>query len=919
MGGIGLVRSPVRPLAPVTDFNLPREDRDAVRQPEAAVDTEIASAINVAILQAQETYRQSMDTGIAKALREEVRLGFQEMLKAINDIVRPTPPPVIRSQAPTETASAESGQQQKPHQGAIPKSRSTTKPPPKPPTKPERSTTSSGLSRACEWEWRNPGPDQRQRENNRSRNIRQSSTIEGNRGTANHRRPNIEHYSGRPWVKMDKWEVSFDGSNDRGSVEDFVFKVEYLKRQFQCPWDEILSNFHVLVKGRAREWYWLHVRQRPIYSWDELRKALFARFRGSWDDVDRLQEMRQRQQLPGESVNDFIQSMTSMASRLEIPLPEPKLIKLIKKGLRDSVGRYIYAMDVYSVDHLREECNEVESSLGQRGSRLAYGTQAKYAGPGKNVSAICDDLEEKAKVEPEVDEIRVKSSSSRTGLTQRVKKARERCTKRRLVKRQVVESVKRGDNRDSRVFAEVSIEGKQIAGLLDTGASVSILGRGSREFLAEINVPMQRYVSSVRTASGEDRSIIGRVHTRVTYGEKEEDMTFYICPYLEQPAYLGIDFWRVFGLAPDVLGSMEAQISEESKPNLVEAIEHYVEEKTLEPEVDAWELDEEQKSRLETVKAEFLSFENAGLGKTTAQTHKIELIEGAIPVKDRHYPLSPAMEEVVWGEVDKMLALGVIEESDSPWSNRITIVRRPDKNRFCLDARKLNAVTVKDAYPLPSIEGILSRIDQTYYISSVDLKFAFWQIELDESSKAYTAFTVPGRPLYQFVVMPFGLCNAAQRLCRLMDRVIPSLLRSNVFVYLDDLLIIAPDFNTHMKYLGLVAQKLKEANLTIGLKKSKFCFKSLKYLGFIVGGGTLRTDQDRVIAIQRIPNPKSAKEVRSFLGTAGWYRRFIKNFAEVAAPLTDTLKGCLKGKFKLSDEAEKVERGAYIRSSTGTC
>ncbi|KAM8701504.1 hypothetical protein ACLKA7_004909 [Drosophila subpalustris] len=144
------------------------------------------------------------------------------------------------------------------------------------------------------------------------------------------------------------------------------------------------------------------------------------------------------------------------------------------------------------------------------------------------------------------------------------------------------------------------------------------------------------------------------------------------------------------------------------------------------------------------------------------------------------------MQQVVWDEVDKMLAIGVIKESNSPGSNRTTVVRRPDKNRFCLDARKLNALTVKDAYPLPSIEGILSRVDQTYFISCVDLKFAFWQIELDEESKACTAFTEPGRPLYQFVMMPFGLCNAAQRLCRLMDKVIPTELRSNVFVYLDD-------------------------------------------------------------------------------------------------------------------------------------
>ncbi|KAL7726194.1 hypothetical protein ACLKA6_001599 [Drosophila palustris] len=113
---------------------------------------------------------------------------------------------------------------------------------------------------------------------------------------------------------------------------------------------------------------------------------------------------------------------------------------------------------------------------------------------------------------------------------------------------------------------------------------------------------------------------------------------------------------------------------------------------------------------------------------------------------------------------------------------------------------------MKDAYPLPCIEGILSRIEETHFISSVDLKFAFWQIELEEKSRAYTAFTVPGRPLYQFRHMPFGLCNAAQQLCRLMDKVIPTTLRSNVFVYLDDLLIISADFPTHMKYLRSVEE-----------------------------------------------------------------------------------------------------------------
>lgn len=183
----------------------------------------------------------------------------------------------------------------------------------------------------------------------------------------------------------------------------------------------------------------------------------------------------------------------------------------------------------------------------------------------------------------------------------------------------------------------------------------------------------------------------------------------------------------------------------------------------------------------------------------------------------------------------------------------------------------------------------------------MDLKFAFWQIPLEEKSRSYTAFTIPGRPLYQYVVMPFGLCNAAQRLCRLMDRVIPEELKSNVFVYLDDLLIISANFEEHLKLLTKVAECLGKANLTIGLNKSRFCFRELKYLGFIVGAGVMRTDPEKVDAIRRIPIPKSVREVRSFLGTAGWYRRFIRNFSTMTASLTDLIKKGIK--FKVTDEA----------------
>lgn len=241
-----------------------------------------------------------------------------------------------------------------------------------------------------------------------------------------------------------------------------------------------------------------------------------------------------------------------------------------------------------------------------------------------------------------------------------------------------------------------------------------------------------------------------------------------------------------------------------------------------------------------------------------------------------------------------MLQLGVIEESQSPWSSHVALVVKPGKVRLCLDARKVNSVTVKDAYPLQLIDGILSRLPKARFITSLDLKDAFWQIPLDEASKEKTAFTVPGRPLYQFVTMPFGLCNAPQTMTRLMDKVIPPHLRTKVFVYLDDLLLITETFEEHLELLHEIALCIRKAKLTINIEKSKFVIKEVKYLGHIIGYGTIKTDPDKVIAIRDFPLPTSVKQLRRFLGTWGWYMRFVRNFASLSAPLTDMLQKARK-------------------------
>lgn len=440
---------------------------------------------------------------------------------------------------------------------------------------------------------------------------------------------------------------------------------------------------------------------------------------------------------------------------------------------------------------------------------------------------------------------------------------------------------------DVRPYAEVRLLDRNVIGLLDTGASVTCLGaQAAIDFLGS-QIPYKKLNTTVNTADGKPQRIAGVFTTEVVFRNKSEPITIYVVPNLSQDLILGIDFWRKYNLLPQSLlnGISSLSFSVGDAQNL-----------------DQKYLSVDQKFQLQCAIDLFPSFAKEGLGKTNVICHTINT-GGATPIKQRHFPVSPAIEKLIYEELDRMLAMGVIEESTSPWSSPIVLHRKPGKNRLCLDSRKLNAVTEGDAYPLPHIDGILSRLPKAEFISSLDLKDAFWQIPLDESSKGKTAFTVPGRPLYHFKVMPFGLCNAPQTMCRLMDRVIPASLRAEVLVYLDDLLVVSPTFDRHLEVLKEVAKCLRNAGLTINVGKSKFCMTEVRYLGHVVGDGTIRTDPGKISAITEFPAPRSVKQVRRFLGMSGWYRKFIRNYAAISSPLTDLLK--TNRKFVWTEEAQK--------------
>lgn len=243
---------------------------------------------------------------------------------------------------------------------------------------------------------------------------------------------------------------------------------------------------------------------------------------------------------------------------------------------------------------------------------------------------------------------------------------------------------------------------------------------------------------------------------------------------------------------------------------------------------------------------------------------------------------------------------GIIQPSCSPWAAPIVPVRKRDGGlRFCVDYRKLNDVTRKDAYPLPRIDDALDSLANAKWFSTLDLESGYWQVEVAPKDKAKTAF-ITRQGLIEFNVLAFGLTNGPSTFQRLMDLVLSDLQWTTCLVYLDDIIVFGRTFEEHLSRLGEVLSKLKTANLKVKPSKCNLFSTEVQYLGHVISAEGVKADPGKVEAVRAWPVPINQTEVRSFLGLASYYRRFVRGFAEIARPLHQLTE---KGKRFKWDEA----------------
>ena len=281
--------------------------------------------------------------------------------------------------------------------------------------------------------------------------------------------------------------------------------------------------------------------------------------------------------------------------------------------------------------------------------------------------------------------------------------------------------------------------------------------------------------------------------------------------------------------------------------------------------------------------------------------HKIPLKDGTEAINVRPYRYAYFQKTEIENQVQDMLNAGLIRPSTSPFSSPVLLVKKKDGTwRFCTDYRALNAATVKDRFPIPTVDDMLDELHGAAFFTKLDLKAGYHQIRVSTPDIPKTAFRTHNGH-YEYLVMPFVLCNTPSTFQAIMNSIFRPYFRKFILVFFDDILIYSPTWEQHLEHVQLTLVVLRQHQFYVKMSKCAFGKQELEYLGHIITHRGVKVDEKKIEAMVAWPRPSNITELRGFLGLTGYYRKFVQGYGLIAQPLTNLLK---KGNFQWNDETE---------------
>jgi transposase InsO family protein len=455
----------------------------------------------------------------------------------------------------------------------------------------------------------------------------------------------------------------------------------------------------------------------------------------------------------------------------------------------------------------------------------------------------------------------------------------------------------------------IKINNVEVVALIDTGSVVNAISEEwflcNKQQLGRIEM-LRLHNTNIKGAIGKKSKLIkNQILAEIDINKMKFDVVFLIIPGLIRDCILGMDLLQD---AECVINIPQQKLKLKDNTHEVELLTMQTEEQD-DVETDINKVVQEvngitelQRSQLYKILMRHKEVFSSKPGRITCYEHQFRVTDST-PFCQKGWPVPIAYRQQVEDEINKMVRYGVIERSASPYINPlVTVIKKDGSVRLCLDARKLNDVTIPDYEGVVPINELLTTCENMKFISGIDLTSSFWQIPLSRECRDYTGFLYKGK-CYRFTVTPFGLKTSLASLTRGLDAVLEENVKNFTKIYVDDCLCLSRSVEEHLYHLDLLLNNFKCAQLTINLKKSQLFRKEINYLGYCLTTEGIKATPDKVSAIVNFPRPKNPKQLKGFLGLTNFYNRFTKKYAETVQPLLQLLK---KGNtFKWNEQLEQ--------------
>lgn len=666
----------------------------------------------------------------------------------------------------------------------------------------------------------------------------------------------------------------------------FLLQVADYRTAEDITDEAALKSIAILLEDSAMAWW--HTCRANIKSWDAFEAAFRKQYQPRVLDYKISDQIAARYQAPSENISEYVVVIQTLYQRMAQPPCEEEQVQRIFENLRPEYKTYLKD-DIVTFDELCERGYKAEVTM--EGIKKFKAAQPKKTDVPTKVPAKV------SKKTPDGQKAAATSSDT-------PRPPRPRCayckipghTEDKCHKKRAATAATAAGGSSSPVttvpakgvhmiqpqprlqpFAATSYNGNDIITLLDSGAAVSVIDRKMYEKMKDVKL--------VVTPVSMPISAVGHQFTateQITFTLKVEDVRRKVTAIIaDRPGVdllLGVDFLERHRVQIDFSTGVWFFSGHPQRypfrPDPRPGVSHV--RTLMVPSEDIQKLLEE-----------FPDVFSGIPGLTHVDEHKIELLDDR-PICCKPYRYSPAKKKIIEEQIAKMLELGIIEPSKSPYAFPVVLVpKKEDKGggwRFCVNYDKLNAITKKDVYPLSRMDDLLDSLQDCTSFSLIDLESGYWQIPMAEADKEKTAFTCH-LGTFQFRRMPFGLCNAPSTFQRVMDVVLGGLKWKTCFGYLDDTLVATPGDHAQLAALREVLERLRAAGLTAKRSKCSFGLKEIEFLGHHLSAEGMSPSPRKIEAVVQYPVPADLSATRRFLGFVNWYRKFIPDLAKISEPL----------------------------------